>query len=135
MPITYTIDPAKRLITEVWTGEISALDLRSYWDRYLRDPAVMAIRRTIADLCEAKIRFTGADLNELIDELVLPILNGRDWKTAIVVKEPHQFGVSRQYQVFAGSYSQDSIFGSVEDALQWLNRIDSEKPLKPLISA
>jgi hypothetical protein len=95
----------------------------------LKDPEALAIRRTIADLCEAKIRFSGADLNELIDELVLPLLNGRGWKTAIVVKEPHQFGVSRQYQVFAESYSQDSIFGSVEEALQWLNRVDSGKLL------
>ena len=34
--------------------------------------------------------------------------------------DPVQFGVSRQYQVFAERYSADSIFGSEDEALRWL---------------
>jgi hypothetical protein len=126
MPITYSIDPCHKQITEVWAGEIWAVDLRSYWQQYLKDPGVMALRRTIVDMREATIRFNGAELDELIHEIVVPALNGRDWKTAIVVREPHHFGVSRQYQVFAERYSRDSIFNSMEAARTWLDRIEAE---------
>jgi hypothetical protein len=81
---------------------------------------VLAIRRTVVDLRESTICFSGWDLQKLINEMVLPVLEGRDWKTALVVREPTQFGVSRQYQVFAEQYSKDSIFSCVEDAGVWI---------------
>jgi hypothetical protein len=120
MPITYTIDQEKKLITEVWTGEINAECLANYWKRYLDDPEVIALRRTLVDLRQAKILFAGSDLNFLIQSIVLPVLNGRDWKTAIVVEKPVQFGVSRQYQVFAEQYSKDAIFYDIEEASHWI---------------
>jgi hypothetical protein len=120
MPISYTLDEAEGLITEVWTGEIAASDLASHWERYLADPEVLRIRRTLVDLRECRILFKGAELSTLIKSIVIPILNGRDWKTAIVVDDPAQFGVSRQYQAFAESYSRDAIFSDPEDARRWL---------------
>lgn len=126
MPITYSIEPDRKLISEVWSGRICAVDLRWFWQQFLQDPEVMALRRTIVDMREATIRFNGAELDELIHEIVVPALNGRDWKTAIVVKEPHHFGVSRQYQVFAERYSRDAIFNSMEAARTWLDRIEAE---------
>ena len=122
MPITYTIDREKKLILETWTGEVSASDLAEYWKRYLGDTEVLPLRRTVVDMREAVIRFTGWEMDRLIKDIVLPALEGRDWKTAIVVKEPTQFGVSRQYQVFAQRYSKDSIFSTVEEARTWLAR-------------
>jgi hypothetical protein len=120
MPITYTIDPEKKLITEVWDGEISDKCLAAYWREYLADPAVLAIRRTLVDLRHANILFSGADLDFLIRSIVLPVLKDRDWKTAIVVENSTQFGVSRQYHVFADCYSKDAIFHNLEDAQSWL---------------
>jgi hypothetical protein len=120
MPITYTIDREKKLITEVWTGEITAGDLATYWKRYLDDPEVLAIRRTLVDLRQANILFNGSDLQILIQTIVLPVLNGRDWKTAIVVEGNIQYGVSRQYQFFAEHYSKDAIFDNMDEARHWL---------------
>ena len=76
--------------------------------------------RTLADLRAAEIRFTGQELSDLVLGVVLPRLGGRDWKTAIVVDQPIQFGVSRQYQVFADRYSTDCIFHDPEEAIGWL---------------
>jgi hypothetical protein len=123
MPITYTIDREEKLITEVWTGEIQAEYLEAYWRQYLKDPEVLAIRRTIVDLRRADMLFTGEDLDGLIQSVVLPALKGRDWKTALVVESSSQYGVSRQYQHFAHYYSKDSIFHNMEDARNWLNKI------------
>src|SRR4051794_24360341 len=116
MPITYTIDRGNKLITEVWTGEINGECLAAYWRLYLDDPEVLAIRRTLVDLREADILFNGTELNTLVQNIVLPALKGRDWKTAIVVENPVQYGVSRQYQVFADHYSKDVIFYDLETA-------------------
>jgi hypothetical protein len=104
VPISYSIDHQKAFIVEVWTGDIFAKDLAAYWRHYLADPAVLAIRRTLVDLRQCNIQFTGSELSALVNSVVIPILAGRDWKTAIVVDQPAQFGVSRQYHVFAQSY-------------------------------
>ena len=95
MPITYTIDHNQKLIMEVWTGEIQAVDLAEYWKRYLGDPDVLAIRRTIADLRQAVILFQWIGYEGyLIKSIVQPILAGRDWKTAIVIEKPSQLGIT-----------------------------------------
>jgi hypothetical protein len=125
MPIDYTIDREKQLIFETWTGEICANDLAAYWKRLLADAEVLEIRRTVVDLRPSVINFTGKDFSSLIETIVLPVLNGRGWTTAIVVGGPTQFGVSRQYQVFAERYSKDSIFASVEEAEKWIGSTGS----------
>jgi hypothetical protein len=127
MPITYTIDYNQKLIMEVWTGEIQAVDLAEYWKRYLGDPDVLTIRRTIVDLRQAVILFNGLDMSYLIQSIVQPILAGRDWKTAIIIEKPLQLGISRQYQVFAEKYSKDAIFYSIEEARSWFNEVDPAK--------
>jgi hypothetical protein len=106
VPIAYNTDLDKKFITETWSGEVTAENLATYWKRL--------------DLREARIQFDGSELKTLIQELVLPALNGRDWKTALVVDRPRQFGVSRQYQVYADRYSHDAIFYDLEKARDWL---------------
>lgn len=120
MPVSYTIDYENRIVRTVWTGDVTAADVRAHWLRYLDDPVVMALRRTLADLRNANPLFSGEELYELIRDVVLPELEGVGWKTAIVVAEPAQFGASRQYQVFAEIYSRDSIFHDADRALAWL---------------
>lgn len=119
MPISYTIDYEHRIVTTVWVGAIDAAEVRRHWLKYLDDPMVMALRRTLTDLREADLKFSGEELYELIRDVVVPRLEGVGWKTAILVSQPEQFGVSRQYQVFA-RYSHDSIFHEAERALDWL---------------
>ena len=120
MPITYSIDRDQRVIFEKWTGEVTAAELRDYWRRFLADLEVMALRRTLVDLRQCRVLFTGTELSSLVRYLVIPTLEGRDWKTAIVVENLVHFGVSRQYQVFAESYIKDSIFVDPAAALEWL---------------
>jgi hypothetical protein len=127
MPITYTIDPDQKLIIEVWTGEIRAVDLAEFWKRLLSDHEAMAIRRSIADVRQAEILFNGWEMNNLIRSIVRPMLAGRDWKTAIVAEKPVQIAMSRQYQVFADAYSEDAMFPSIEEARSWLCASDSMK--------
>jgi hypothetical protein len=119
-PISYSIDNSLGVIFEVWSGDITAANLGLYWKTYLANPDVLALRRTVVDLRSANIRFGGNELSALVSDVVIPTLNGRDWKTALVVDRLVQFGVSRQYQAFAESYSTDSIFHDYDEALRWL---------------
>ena len=120
MPISYSIDHQKGYITERWSGDIAAADLSAYWRQYLTDPEVLALRRTLVDMRQCRILFSGEELSNLVHGIVLPIIKDADWKTAIVVKDSVQFGVSRQYHVFAETYSRDAIFDDAEAALKWL---------------
>jgi hypothetical protein len=120
MPISYHIDDKAAVIFENWTGDVHSKDLKDYWNVYLRTPEVLAIRRTLVDLRESNICFTGEELCRLIESVALPLLNGMDWKTAIIVQKATQYGFSRQYQVFAELYSNDAIFYKLDEALHWL---------------
>jgi len=126
LPITYSLDAERGLIFESWSGDVSASDLADYWRAYLADPEVMAIRRTVVDLRDSNPTFTGAELSSLIHNIVFDVLGERDWITAIVVAKPLQFGVSRQYQVFAECYSRDAIFEAPEEALAWIQSVTRE---------
>jgi hypothetical protein len=128
MPITYTIDRERLLIHEKWTGEIRAADVGAYWKAYLANPEVLAIRRTLVDLRPAIIRFSGLEFESLIQTIVLPSLGKRKWTTAVVVGDPVQFGVSRQYHVFAAIYSKDCIFKSVDEAEAWILSAEAAQP-------
>ena len=120
MPISYTIDHENRIVRTMWEGDVTAAHMRAHWLRYLDDPEVMALRRTLSDLRTANLMFSGEELYAVLREVVLPKLVDVEWKTAILVAQPDQFGVSRQYQAFAELYSDDAIFHDVDRALAWL---------------
>jgi len=120
MPISYSIDAQLGVIVETWVGNVSAGDLAEYWKNYLANPKVLALRRTLVDLRQANPTFTGRELSDLISSIVDPILQGREWKTAILVDKPVQLGISHQYHVFAEHYSHDAIFSDPASALAWL---------------
>jgi hypothetical protein len=86
----------------------------------LTDPEALAIRKTLVDVRGSRLLFTGDEMSELVASVVVPLLDGRDWISAILLEQSVHFGVSRQYQMFAERYSKDSIFHDYDQALQWL---------------
>lgn len=119
MPIRYETGPDD-IILSTWEGEVSADELATHWRVLLSDPDALRLRRSIADLRRATLRFTGEELRGLVNAIVVPMLAGRRWRTALVTASDENFGVSRQYQVFASYYSQDAIFRDLESARRWL---------------
>lgn len=122
MPIHYRIDEQEGLIHTTWEGDVDADDLREHWLAYLNDPAVMTLRRSLVDVRGAHIHFHGTDLSNLIKSLVLPALAGRDWILAIVIANEVQYGLSRQFHVFADTFSKDQIFYNMDAAREWVLR-------------
>ena len=120
MPITVSIDKKLGIIREMWVGSISAGEVREHWTRLLTDPEALALRASLSDLREASLDFGGWQMRRLIDTVVNPLLQGRDWISAMIVAGPLQLGMTRQYQDLADHYSRDAIFFNEHDALEWL---------------
>ena len=120
MPITYQASNSDGVVTAVWTGDISSADLREHLDRLLRDENAMALRKSLSDLRGATLLFSEQELHSAVREVVAPLLKGRDWISAIVVRTPTQFQMGSRYQGFALAYSRDAIFSSLDEAKRWL---------------
>jgi len=120
MPIYYEVRPAEGFTAVTWTGAITAADLHRSWSEILADPEVLALGRALTDLRTATLAFSGSDLEHAIQTVAVPVLTHHAWRSAIVVEAPVQYGMSRQYQVFAEQFGEDGIFFDVDAALQWL---------------
>jgi len=129
MPIHYVVRPQDEFVNVIWSGTITADDLRQSWSTILADPEVLRIGRTLTDLRDADLDFSGDELAQVVQDVALPVLTGRDWRAAILVRSPVQFGVSRQYQVFADAIGEDAVFFDPVAARDWLLQGPDESPV------
>ncbi len=120
MPISYSIDHLRQLVLVSWTGDITARHVRAHWKKMLADPEALAAGRSLADLRNCNFLLSGSELSSLVEEVAVPRLEGRKWKTALVIARSGQYGVSRQYHVFAERFSTDAIFEDYDKALDWI---------------
>lgn len=120
MPIDCTPRPEDGFVEVTWSGTITACDLSRRWSEILPDPEVLRIGRALTDVREADLAFSGAELAEAVRTVAVPALQGRKWRSAIVVRTPLQFGVSRQYEVFAKEFGEAGIFFDLDAARRWL---------------
>ena len=122
MPVTYQVSNPDGFVKAVWIGDISSADLRDHLGRLLRDETAMALRKSLSDLRAATLLFSEQDLQLAVREVVAPLLKGKDWISAIVVRTPTQFQMGSKYQGFALAYSNDSIFSNLDEAKRWLQK-------------
>ena len=92
MPIAYSIEKRNGIILEVWTGEVSAMDLAAHWKRLLADPDALALRRTLVDVRNCAIAFSGDQLFEVIRTVAEPGLDGKEWRSALLVASSFSSG-------------------------------------------
>lgn len=120
--ISYHVDAAGGLILETWSGEITHEVLLGHWRRFLADPAVLAVKRTLVDLRDCDVHFSGEEWLRLIEGCVLnrPDLSG--WKAAIVVDKPHLHGIARQFLGHAARITHGELFEQRDQAVAWLTR-------------
>ena len=82
----------------------------------------MAFRKSLSDLRGATLLFSEQDLQLAVRKAVAPLLKGKDWISAIVVRTPTQFQMGSKYQGFALAYSRDAIFSNLDEAKRWLQK-------------
>ena len=120
MGITYRVDPDLGLVFTTWDGSIHAEDLRAHWISFLGDAQVLRLRRCVADIRSAQLRFTAVELHHLIRTIVTPKMDERGWRAGIVLADLVQFGVARQFGMYAWKWSQDQIFYDPGLAAAWV---------------
>ena len=120
--IHYHVDIAGGLIHETWAGVITRDILLAHWRVCLADPAVLAVKRTLVDLRDCDVHFSGEEWLRLIEGCVLnrPELGG--WKSAIVVDKPHLHGIARQFLGHAAQIAHGELFEQADQAVAWLTR-------------
>jgi hypothetical protein len=120
MGITYEVDASKGVVFERWLGAIAGPDIVDHWMLLATDKEAMACGRSVADIRECALQVSGEELRYLVTFVLGPVLEGRHWKTAVLVREPVQFGMAREYQTLAGVFKEDAVFTDLPAACQWV---------------
>jgi hypothetical protein len=120
MPITYAVDKTRNFVLVTWQGDVTAQDYRVHLQTMLEDSDALRAGRSLTDLRQANVLLSGAELKAVGAAEANPRLVGRQWKTAVVVSSPLNFGLARQYGALSQSEESDSVFRDYDDALAWL---------------
>ena len=120
MGITHRYDPAEGLVRACWDGPITAGDVREYWTARVAELEAQPGRRALVDMRTCEVRFTGGEMRELVRTILRPHFANRGHRVAILVRDPVQFGTSRQFQVFFELLGESEIFQDEAEALAWL---------------
>jgi hypothetical protein len=119
--ITNRVDSARGILYETWTGRITRDIIADYWREFVNDPAIQLCTKDLTDVREAEPDFTDRELRDLIHSILLPAANKfHGLRTAILVGSAEQYGISRQYTVFAEYFGEAAIFTDEERAREWL---------------
>jgi hypothetical protein len=120
LAISYQVDSALGIVLECWEGDINAQDLEAHWRLLTNDSVAMACKGSLADISRCSIQFSTDELRRLIRQIVAPAIQGRAWKSAVLVAEPVQHGVARQYGALTEVQNELVIFTDPALARAWL---------------
>ncbi len=118
MPITYHNDPVQRVVFETWSGDVHAYDMRAHFTRVLQDPVSVSIRRSLGDARQAVPQTTAEEIDLIVQEVVLPGLNGRPWVSAAVVASALHLRLAHRYKL-AQNLHEVALFSDPDAALRW----------------
>jgi len=122
MGLTYEVDAAAGIVLERWSGSVFARDFEDHLALMLGDVRALACRGNLADVTECGPKFTGEQLGELVQHTIKPGLRGTRRRIAVVVRGPEQYGMARQFQMFAEAFCDVEIFTDAPIAREWLLR-------------
>ena len=120
MPICMVIDATHGIVRTTWTGEIRFADLQAHYRSLMSNADAMALRRSLVDARASTVLLSGEDMRTALAARVQPVLTTSHWATAILVHGDVQYGVARQFLVFAESLGTHQIFEDEALALSWL---------------
>jgi hypothetical protein len=118
--ITGEVDAEAGVILERWTGVVTSADVEAYWTKLVSDPRVLACTASLANISECTLQLSGGDVQRLAMKILAPVFQGRKMKSAVVVDDPVQYGVARQYRAYASSFTESAIFTDIDAARAWI---------------
>ena len=118
MPITYVIDPLRRLVRSRAWGTFTDADFRAYKVRLAADPAFDPSYQQLGDLREV----TRVELSSVVvADVAMHLCFSPRARRALVAREPCAYGVARMYELYAEAAGQQvRVFTDVDTAEAWL---------------
>ena len=126
MPITSSIDKARRLVISLGSGTLTALDLRNAQVLVRTDPAFDPTYAQLFDVrAVTRLQFTAEDV--MGQARNTPLAPGS--RRAFVVSSVEQAGLARMFQAYIRADAKTfRIFESPDEALRWLMSPPSPDP-------
>ncbi len=119
MGISYLLNDVTGIIISNWSGEISVDDMTQHWHTVLEQMKTPTGKGSLIDFGDAKPRINFTDLTHFVSTIVIPTLQGKKWKTAIVAHDPFQYSSARQFETLVDKRLEIKIFTNQVDALNW----------------
>lgn len=118
MPVTYTIDAARRFVLIVVTGAVTVDELAAAQRAVSADPAFSPDFSGLPDLRSAEpLPAMGADIQRLAHATPF----GPESKRGVLAASDVNFGLARMLEVYAGKRHKDvQVFRDAEAAYAWL---------------
>jgi hypothetical protein len=122
MPMTYTIDSARSLVTAVGTGTLTDDDVLAHRQVLTSDPQFSQTMRELSDLRQVTdFRVTVACIRAMVAADVKTVSAGGMHKLAVVTDNDVAYGMSRMYQALDDPHIRSvGVFRTYEEAAAWL---------------
>ena len=120
MPVLYTIDLERRLVSSSASGDVTASEVLDHQNRLMSDPDFDPTFRQIIDFSETKSVSVSSDD---IRRLAARNFFAHGSRRCIVAPTAEIFGLARMFQTFrelSGGEEEMQIFKDRKDALHWL---------------
>ena len=124
MPLTYRIDPARRLVLTHATGVLTDADLLAHKERLVRDPAFDPGMWQLSDIRNIeRLDVTAVGVQAMVDHDNSNAARRRGHRLALVVPADEAFGMARMYQLMHHSEEENiGVFRTMGEAEAWLAR-------------
>lgn len=126
MPVTYRLEPQRKLVIATCSGAISGRDVSGFFDELADKTEIDRTWRCLVDATDVEsAEFTMRSIRAMIEHI------GSDrlyrWRLAIAASLDLFYGLSRVYQILSSNAgSEVGVFRTVEEAERWLDQTAPE---------
>jgi hypothetical protein len=121
MPITYHVDPVRRLIETTVSGDAGHAEIRGHLQRLRADPAYSPDYDALIDLRAVTRIPTAEEIRAEVPLIRQALLTART-RRAIIVSRPVMYGMMRVFEAYQrGSPAEYEVFYEVPAALEWID--------------
>ena len=118
MPITFTVDHARREVHTVASGRVVYADIEGHLLK-LRDAGALSYREFF-DGRAGEVEFAAADTPHIVELMRKLTKEGVVGPKAVVAPDGYTFGVSRMIEMLAEEFCAIKIFRDEDEARAWL---------------
>jgi len=122
VPVTYSIDPVRKLIHTICSGPMTLAEVIDHFRTLSTDPMCVGDLDVLLDVDRAEGFPEVGELGSVVTEVAKVSQNVRLGLCAIIASNVTMFGMMRMFEVLSGRYFRASrVFRNTSDAQQWLD--------------